>query len=139
MILSTVETTQPKGWLVGPWNSPVPIPVGYANEGINELHYHAEMYEIYLIAKGESTALVNEQEVHLRAGHMLVVEPHEVHTFIHSSPDYLHFVLQVPYVANDKHSVTSKRSIEEIFAPFQGKAIFYEDPNTPTTDEWSEV
>ncbi len=36
-------------------------------------------------------------------------------------------------------SLTPKRSIAEIFAPFQGKAIFYEDPDTPTTDEWSEV
>jgi hypothetical protein len=28
---------------------------------------------------------------------------------------------------------------EEVFADIQGKVIFYEDPNTPTIDEWDEV
>ncbi|HMN29124.1 MAG TPA: type II toxin-antitoxin system Phd/YefM family antitoxin [Caldilineaceae bacterium] len=35
--------------------------------------------------------------------------------------------------------IRQKRSVEEIFAPIRGKVIFYEDPDTPTTDEWSEV
>ena len=30
------------------------------------------------------------------------------------------------------------RKVEGIFAPFRGKVIFPEDPNAPTTDEWSE-
>ena len=66
MILATIDPTQEKGWFVGPWNSSVPIPVGYANTGIDLTHYHATMYEIYLIAKGTSTALVNGQAVPLR-------------------------------------------------------------------------
>ena len=105
MILTTIDPTQEKGWFIGPWNSPVPIPVGYANAGINLTHYHAAMYEIYLVAKGTSTALVNGREVHLQPGDMLVVEPNEVHTFTESSPDYLHFVLQTPFVPGDKHLV----------------------------------
>jgi mevalonate kinase len=32
-----------------------------------------------------------------------------------------------------------KRSVEEVFRPYQGKVIYYEDPNTPTTDEWSDL
>src|SRR5690242_8764616 len=102
MIHQTIETDTPKGWFVGPWNSSVPIPVGYANQGIQENHYHAQMYEVYLIAKGTSIALVENQTVLLRAGDMLVVEPGEVHTFVESSEDYLHFVLQFPFVAGDK-------------------------------------
>ena len=102
MLHKTIETEKPKGWFVGPWNSGVPIPVGYANEGINEKHYHAHMYEIYLVTKGTSTAIVNEILVHLQAGDMLVVEPSEVHTFIESSEDYLHFVLQTPFTVGDK-------------------------------------
>lgn len=35
--------------------------------------------------------------------------------------------------------IKPKRTVEEIFADWQGKVIFYEDPNTPTTDEWTEV
>lgn len=35
--------------------------------------------------------------------------------------------------------LVTKRSIEEIFAPYKGKVIFYEDPDTPTLTEWNEV
>lgn len=92
----------PKGWFIGPWNSEIPIPVGYANEGIDEKHYHTQTYEIYLVAQGQSTAIVNGQEIALQAGNMLVVEPNEVHTFVKNSPDYLHFVIHVPFVEGDK-------------------------------------
>jgi hypothetical protein len=36
---------------------------------------------------------------------VLVVEPGEVHTFTASSEDYLHFVVQAPFVAGDRRSV----------------------------------
>lgn len=91
-----------KGWFVGPWNSAVPVPVGYANEGIDEPHHHAQMFEIYLVARGTCTAVVNQQAIQLQAGDMLVVEPGETHTFSHSSPDYFHFVIQTPFVPGDK-------------------------------------
>lgn len=91
-----------KGWFVGPWNSEVPVPVGYASTGIDEPHYHKQMYEIYLVARGSSVALVNGQSAELQAGDLLVVEPGEVHTFVSSTPDYLHFVVQAPFVPGDK-------------------------------------
>lgn len=102
MIHAAVPKDNPKGWFIGPWNSAVPIPIGYANEGINEKHYHAEMYEIYLVAKGTSLAIVNEVDVPLQAGDILVVEPHEAHTFVQSSADYLHFVIHTPFRKGDK-------------------------------------
>jgi quercetin dioxygenase-like cupin family protein len=102
MIHMTRATQPAKGWFFGPWNSAVPIPIGFANQGINEPHYHAHMHEIYLVAQGTSTVIVHGQTITLHAGDALAVEPHEVHTFTRSSPDYLHFVLQVPFVAGDK-------------------------------------
>lgn len=105
MLHKTVETDKPKGWYVGPWNSDIPIPIGYANEGINEKHYHAQMTEVYLIAKGTSVAVVDEVAISLQAGDILIVEPGEVHTFSASSEDYLHFVLQTPFVQGDKELV----------------------------------
>lgn len=102
MLHHTIDTEVAKGWFVGPWNSAVPVPVGYANQGIAENHYHAQIYEIYLVARGTSVAQVDGREVHLRAGDMLVVEPNEVHTFTSSSDDYLHFVVQAPFVKGDK-------------------------------------
>ncbi len=104
--------TQAKGWLIGPWNSSVPLPIGYANQGIAERHYHREMVEIYLVAHGTSTAIVDGNPLTLSAGDVLVVEPGEVHTFTDSSDDYFHFVVQTPFVAGDK--VLSPEKSEEV-------------------------
>ncbi|AWR87851.1 hypothetical protein [Meiothermus taiwanensis] len=34
-----------KSCFAGPWDSSLPVPVGYANQGIEEPHLHAQMYE----------------------------------------------------------------------------------------------
>lgn len=85
MIHSTVDKNEAKGWFIGPWNSKLDIPVGYANQGINEKHLHSKMFEIYLIAKGTSTMVIDNKEIKLKAGDMMVVEPGEIHTFINNS------------------------------------------------------
>lgn len=94
-----------KGWFVGPWNSDVPVPIGYANQGIDIHHYHEQMNEIYLVARGTATGLIAGEQVQLSAGDCLVVEPGERHTFIDSSDDYLVFVVQAPFVKGDKTTV----------------------------------
>jgi mannose-6-phosphate isomerase-like protein (cupin superfamily) len=91
-----------KGWFAGPWDSDLAIAVGWADRGVDEPHRHELMTEIYLVARGESVAEVAGQEVLLGVGDMLVVEPGEAHTFISSSKDYLHFVIQAPFVDADK-------------------------------------
>jgi quercetin dioxygenase-like cupin family protein len=96
------DRKQSKGWFLGPWNSAVPVPVGYANRGVNEKHYRERMFEIYLVAQGQSTIEVNGTKLILRQGEALVVEPGEVHTFTSSSEDYLHFVIHAPFVQGDK-------------------------------------
>lgn len=102
MLHNSINKNNPKGWFYGPWNSNLPIPIGYANVGIQEKHLHNQMYEVYLIAQGHSTAEVNGDRIMLSAGDILVVEPGEAHTFIENSPDYLHFVLQTPFIPDDK-------------------------------------
>jgi mannose-6-phosphate isomerase-like protein (cupin superfamily) len=109
MIHQSLDKTPAKGWFIGPWNSDVPIPIGYANQGIDEQHYHARVFEIYLVAHGTSTAVVNQQSIQLQAGDMLVVEPGETHTFSHSSDDYFHFVIQTPFVPGDKIQEDDKK------------------------------
>lgn len=105
MIHSHLDTNDPKGWFVGPWNSNVSVPIGYANQGINEKHFHKKMHEVYLIASGTSTAVVNGKETHLMRGDILVIEPGEIHTFVENSTDYLHFVVHCPFVKDDKYLV----------------------------------
>jgi mannose-6-phosphate isomerase-like protein (cupin superfamily) len=102
MLYFNIDRKRSKGWFLGPWNSEVPVPVGYANEGVNEEHYHQRMFELYLVAQGQSTIVVNGAEVILRQGDALVVEPGEVHSFTSSSEDYLHFVIHTPFVPGDK-------------------------------------
>lgn len=102
MIHQQIDPHVSKGWFVGPWNSKVPVPIGYANEGIDQPHFHEKMYEVYLIAQGTSTAVVNDHPISLTAGDILVIEPGEVHTFIKSSENYLHFVIHTPFIKGDK-------------------------------------
>ncbi|MAG44506.1 hypothetical protein CL633_01320 [bacterium] len=92
----------PKAWFCGPWNCGLKIAIGYANQGISEKHYHKKIHEIYLVAKGTSTAMVNKKKIQLKAGDILVVEPNEIHTFIKNSSDYFHFVVHSPCVKKDK-------------------------------------
>ncbi len=107
MKIFNIDKKEPKGWYVCPWNSNVPIPIGYANEGIDLLHYHEQMYEIYLVAQGQSVIVIDDVEVELKQGDALVVEPNEQHTFISSSEDYLHFVIHAPFIKGDKVVVNS--------------------------------
>ncbi len=102
MIHLVADFTQAKGWFIGPWNAELNIPIGWATQGIDESHHHTQMNEVYLVARGWGTAVVSGEEVELKIGDVLVVEPGEAHTFTQSSPDYLHFVLQSPYVKGDK-------------------------------------
>jgi mannose-6-phosphate isomerase-like protein (cupin superfamily) len=102
MRIERPDTTAAKGWYLGPWNSSLPAAVGYAHEAIDEPHLHLRATEIYLIAHGEITAVVEQDIVRLTAGDVLVIEPGEAHTFRDSTSDYRHFVLLLPGLAGDE-------------------------------------
>lgn len=90
-----------KGWYAGPWNSALPISVGYATIGIDEPHVHTFVTEIYLIAQGTAQLRIEQVTVTVSAGDMLVLVPGEAHTFLSNSPDYLHFVIHTPGIAGE--------------------------------------
>jgi mannose-6-phosphate isomerase-like protein (cupin superfamily) len=96
MRLEQADPTAPKGWYLGPWNSGLTVALGYANAGIDEPHLHERITEIYMVAQGNAAIRVERETMALQAGDVLVVEPGEAHTFLSSSPDYLHFVLHMP-------------------------------------------
>jgi len=91
-----------KGWYAGPWNADLAVAVGYAHAGSDEPHLHLRTTEIYLVARGWSEARVGRETVRLEAGDLLIVEPGETHTFLASSPDYLHFVVHTPALPPDE-------------------------------------
>ncbi len=101
MRLSHVDWSVDKGWYAGPWNSELPISLGYANQGVDEPHLHSHITEIYLIARGTSVIRVERQDITLEAGDLIVIEPGEAHTFRSSSADYLQFVIHVPGLSGE--------------------------------------
>ena len=105
MHLHHASSESAKGWFNGPWNGNLEITLGYANQGIDEPHVHLTKTEIYLVASGTSVLRIDESDIPLSRGDMLVVEPGEAHTFLRSSPDYFHFVIQVPGLPGDKKTV----------------------------------
>ena len=106
MIFRSVDQSG-KGWFTGPWDSAAPVAVGSSDVGVGEVHSHGEMYEIYLVARGTSTAVVDGVERSLSEGDMLLIEPGETHTLRDSSDEYLHFVVQTPFVPGDKSLTNS--------------------------------
>ena len=99
MHLYHIEMHDPKGWFTGPWDSDLTISLGYATCGMDDPHLHAQVTEIYLVARGFAELRVEQEELHLEPGDMVIVEPGEAHTFLSSSPDYFHFVIQTPGLA----------------------------------------
>lgn len=102
MRIEKADPSVPKGWYLGPWNSGLNISLGFANEGVDEPHVHLRMTEIYLMARGTAWMRIGGCLVELAAGDAIAVEPGEAHTFLASSPDHFHFVIQVPGLQGDE-------------------------------------
>jgi len=102
MRIEKADTTIAKGWYLGPWNSELPVSIGYANEGVNEPHLHNRMIEIYLVARGTVEVRINRQTVTVAENEIIVIEPGEAHTFLSNSPDYFHFVFHVPGLVGEE-------------------------------------
>ena len=102
MMIARNDPSQPlKGWYLELTQPSLPA-IGFANHGASESHYHRELREVYLVARGTSQMVVDGDEVRLNPGDVIVIEPGESHTFVASSPDYFHFVLHCPAVRGDK-------------------------------------
>lgn len=102
MRLETAKRGIGKGWYLGPWNSDIPVSIGYANQGVDEPHEHRRITEIYVVGCGTADVRVEQQTVTLRSGDLLLVEPGESHTFLSSSDDYFHLVLQLPALEGEE-------------------------------------
>ena len=90
------SSPEAKGWFEGPWNSSLPLSLGFANAGIDEAHLHLSLTEIYLVASGSASLRVEHHTIHLARGDVAVILPGEAHTFTQSTPDYFHFVVHSP-------------------------------------------
>ena len=101
MLVDKSDPNIAKGWNFGVWNTDIDISVGFANEGVDEPHLHQQMTEIYLMARGTAVMRVEQETVTLVQDDVIVIEPGEAHTFLSSSPDHFHFVIQTPGLTGD--------------------------------------
>lgn len=101
MRILQADTAAAKGWYAGPWESDLPIRVGYASAGVDEPHVHVGLFEVYLVARGSATMRVEKESVELAAGDAIVIAPGEAHTFLRSSDDYFHFVVHAPKAGHE--------------------------------------
>ena len=114
MRIERADPSRAKGWYLGPWDADLDVSVGYANEGVDEPHLHRRMTEVYMMARGTAEMRVEGQTVCLYEGEVIVIEPGEAHTFVSSSPDHFHFIVQCPGLQGeaaraDKVGVTRAR------------------------------
>jgi quercetin dioxygenase-like cupin family protein len=63
------------------------------------------MCEVYMVARGQSRAVVEDNKIEQCSGDVLIVEPGEVHTLTHGPSAPLHVVVQTPFSENDKEIV----------------------------------
>jgi mannose-6-phosphate isomerase-like protein (cupin superfamily) len=110
MRFEQANLTDDKGWYAGPWNSDLAVSVGFANKAIDQPHVHSQITEIYLVARGTAEIRVEQQTILLSVGDMIAVETGEAHTFLSSSPEYLHFVIHTPGLAGEE-ARTEKSSV----------------------------
>ena len=101
MRIEKPDPSRPKGWYAGPWDLALNIAIGYANEGVDDPHFHRRMTEVYFIARGSVAMRIEGQTVVACEGEAVIVEPGEAHTFLSNSPDYFHFIIQTPGLRGD--------------------------------------
>jgi mannose-6-phosphate isomerase-like protein (cupin superfamily) len=57
------------------------------------------------MARGTATMRVEGKTIELEQDQVIVVEPGEAHTFLSSSPDHFHFVIQTPGLIGERAQV----------------------------------
>jgi mannose-6-phosphate isomerase-like protein (cupin superfamily) len=110
MRFEQANLTDDKGWYAGPWDSDLPVSVGFANKAIDQPHVHSQTTEIYLVARGTAEIRVEQQTIRLSVGDVIIVDPGEAQTLLSSSPEYLHFVIHAPGLTGEK-ARTEKSSV----------------------------
>jgi len=58
-----------KGWYFELAHDALPF-IGFANEGVDEQHYHRELCEVYLVARGTSMIVVDGTPITLCPGNV---------------------------------------------------------------------
>ncbi len=96
MRIEKANSNVAKGWYLGSWDSNLDMAIGYANEGVDDPHLHRRMTEIYFMARGTVEMRVEMDTITLYEDDVIVINPGEAHTFLSSSSDHFHFVIQAP-------------------------------------------
>ncbi len=97
-----VNLTGREGWHLKESGLPIQVGIKSGATPFSGPHRHRTMAEYFCLLAGELRLRVDEQELEMKKGDLVVVEPGEAHQVVRASPDSLLLLLMPPDVPNDK-------------------------------------
>ena len=91
-----------KKWLLGVEGSKSPVEIGYIDKLTDQMHYHEDVHEYYIVVSGNMKMLVERKEVLLKAGTILYIEPKEKHRISGGDKELKCFLIKWPHMPEDK-------------------------------------
>lgn len=96
------DVLQKEGWHLAETGLPIQLGVKSGASPFGHGHLHRTMAEYFLLLQGELRLRVDDRELEMKAGDLVVVEPGETHAVTHASRDSLLLLLMPPPVKDDK-------------------------------------
>ncbi|MCU0237486.1 MAG: cupin domain-containing protein [Acidobacteria bacterium] len=84
---------------------PIQVGIKSGSTPFSGPHLHRTMAEYFYLLAGEISLRVDRQEIIVRKGDLVVVEPGEAHEVLSASPDARLLLLMPPFVAGDKEEL----------------------------------
>ncbi len=91
------------GWFLGNANLGGPIQLAYkkGNNDKKKKHYHSMAHEYFLVLNGTAAIKIEDKEVKLKKGSVVVVEPGEKHWLYDRSSNFEILILMDKFFEND--------------------------------------
>jgi quercetin dioxygenase-like cupin family protein len=94
-----------EGWHLKEAGLPVQVGIKSGTTPFSGPHRHRTMAEYFYLLEGELRLRVDERELEMKKGDLVVVEPGEAHQVLRASPDSLLLLLMPQPVENDKEEI----------------------------------
>ncbi|GEM_PF-1249322 len=93
---------QKEGWHLAEAGLPIQVGVKSGASPFSHGHLHRTMAEYFILLRGSVRLRVDDRELVMKQGDLVVIEPGEAHAVIHASRDSLLLLLMPPPVPGDK-------------------------------------
>lgn len=99
-------------WFLGNANLGGPLQLAYKKGNTKDVkyHYHSEVYEYFIVLNGTAVLTIDNKEIRLTKGTVVVVEPGEKHLLKERSSDFELLLLMDKFVKDDTHIIDTLNS-----------------------------